>query len=270
SMHRLVKAYVGLGKTCLALQQYEEAIAAFDRALEMNTRLALCHYLKGICYFRSRYYKKAYDLYEQAIAAGFTNAAVYMAKGDAMLALGNYVKAREHYDFVISSFQGHTWQAYAGRGKAFFRLNMVEEAIQSYEVAAKLNPLLFLQAWFKWTLEDIDSYIEVRLHVSSPVATHYKQKGDILLLRQYPQGAVEAYTKAMAGGERSADIYYRRGIAYVSLANLHKAEQDYRQALDLDCGHPDALRELKKIEFMKAAPTIGFLKKVAKAFGKTL
>lgn len=65
----LDEAYRGLGIACFELEDYEEAIEAFQRALENGTdETAILYSIMGACYMKMEEYDKALDVYTKALS----------------------------------------------------------------------------------------------------------------------------------------------------------------------------------------------------------
>jgi tetratricopeptide (TPR) repeat protein len=66
-------------------------------------------------------------------------------------------------------------------------------------------------------------------------------QGDLLAERGDVDGAVRAYSEALAAGGPSAAIYFKRGSAYCSNSDLDKCIEDFDRAVAVDPNHADVL-----------------------------
>lgn len=65
----LDEAYHGLGIACFELEEYKEALEAFELAIEHDTEeSAVLYGFMGACYLETEQYEKALDIYEKALA----------------------------------------------------------------------------------------------------------------------------------------------------------------------------------------------------------
>ncbi|NMB85953.1 MAG: tetratricopeptide repeat protein, partial [Methanothrix sp.] len=96
------------GRALLKLGRYEEAVKAFDQAIEM------------------------------AAPGSFRAPSAWIGKGDALLALGNYEEALKAYNRAIDLSPVY-YDAWKGRGEAQKSMGLVAEASSSFYVARKLG-----------------------------------------------------------------------------------------------------------------------------------
>lgn len=242
-------AYVGLGKTYAALHYHKEAIDALDRALQLKPRLVECYFLKGKCYSELEQPSAAYDMYETAIASGFDNASVQNALGNVLLVMRRYEQALSIFEMVTKHAGEETADAYCGKGVALHALGMNEAALQAFESANRLDPLICSQSRYRRTLQDLCSFFEKTLRNHTQEASAYKHKGDVLLLlEERMEDAIGAYRKAREYGDRSAELYCRRGEAYERQEKYRRALKDYVQALKIDPDHHCAQEGKERVE----------------------
>lgn len=65
----LDEAYRGLGIACFELEEYEDAIEAFELAVENETEdTAVLYSMMGACYMETGAYEKALDVYTKALS----------------------------------------------------------------------------------------------------------------------------------------------------------------------------------------------------------
>jgi tetratricopeptide (TPR) repeat protein len=92
-------------------------------------------------------------------------------------------------------------------------------------------------------------------------ASVQKLKGDtLLLLRERLDNALDAYTRAITYGERSADVYYGRGEAYYMLRKYYRSLKDYKKVLSIDPDHQSAQQRREHVAHMMIQ---SFMKRIA-------
>jgi tetratricopeptide (TPR) repeat protein len=239
-----IMAYIGLAKTCAALYDYTEAITALDKALQLNPQRAECYFIKGQCYFMIGQPAEACSLYEKALHCGLDTVALRLAMGEALLEMKSYFRAKESFDIIIEHMQEKTAQAYCGRGIALYMLGIVEEALQSFEMANQLDSSIYSELQYRRVLEDICTLLDGKLRSDPEDASTFKWKGDILqLLGDRQEDALNAYTISIQCGNRTPEVYYCRSKVYWDLQEYRKADKDYHEALKLDMNNQNQVKQ---------------------------
>jgi tetratricopeptide (TPR) repeat protein len=121
----------------LVVEDYEEALEAYDDALRLNPHSAVAYAGKGDVLSRLKRYKEAVEAYAQAAQLDPTISE--NEHGDALLAVKQYEEALSAYDQAIR-FAPTLPTAYSGKGDVFFQLHRYEKALEAYEMALRLNP----------------------------------------------------------------------------------------------------------------------------------
>src|SRR5205807_10324461 len=121
-----------------------------------NPRLVECYFIKGRCYYKLDQPEDAYSLYQDAINLGFNNTSVYNAHGEALLAMKRYIDALNTFNSVIE-IVGDTKEeiacAYCGSGIALHALGRTEEALQFFEKANELDPMIYSKPQYRYTIQ---------------------------------------------------------------------------------------------------------------------
>jgi|GEM_PF-3024707 len=257
-------AYVGLGKTYAKLHYSKEAINALNFAIKRNPKFAECYFIKGNCCYEQEQYEEAYYLYKNAIKLGFNNASVYNALGDTQLAMKRYIDALKDFDHVLENIKDEVAHAHCGRGTALYALERVEDALQSFEKANKLDQMIIhLNLKYRHTIQNIGAVIEGRVRANPENTSAYKHKGDVLLLLgERTDDAIDAYTKVIEHGVRSADVHCCRGEAYYRRNEYYRSLRDYRKALEIDPNYQPAQLGKAKAETMIKQLPASFIKKI--------
>jgi len=122
-----------------ALEDYERAIADYDRAIELNPEDAAAHYNRGNAYADLEDYERAIADYDRAIELNPELAQAHSNRGSAYAALEDYERAIADYDRAIE-LNPELAQAHSNRGLAYADLEDYERAIADYDRAIELNP----------------------------------------------------------------------------------------------------------------------------------
>jgi tetratricopeptide (TPR) repeat protein len=176
-----------------------------------------------------------------------------------------YFDALDAFNHVTGDIKEELAHAYCGRGVALYALERIEEALQLFEKADKLDQMIIhVNFNYRHTIQNITSVIEGILRTDPEDISAYKRKGDVLLLLgERIHDAIDAYTKAIEHGDRSAEVYCCRGEAYYRRNEYHRSLRDYRKALAIDPNYLPAEQGEKKVRSMMRQSPGHFMKKFA-------
>src|SRR6266571_2494691 len=120
-------------------KRYEEALAAYDRAIQLDPNSALAYYNRGNAYYDLREYQKAIADFDRAIQLDSSDAKAYGNRGIAYKNLREYQKAIADYSCAIDLNPNYVW-AIENRGYAYRELKEYQKAIADYDRAIQLDP----------------------------------------------------------------------------------------------------------------------------------
>jgi WD40 repeat protein/Flp pilus assembly protein TadD len=209
------QAYAGKAKTLLALQHYEESLAAFEQAEQIDQNIADVDFYQrkaSTLYLLGRYEESllAYDKALQICLSEANNISyhpapgIYLKKADIFLLLKRYSEALKAYDQAIALRPGASG-LYMRKGDLLFRLCNFDSALKMYKEAIHLKPLN---------------------------ASYHEQKGKLLLEWQRYEEALAAFEQAITLSTTPLPQYYaQKGQALLRLERYEEALTTYDQAL---------------------------------------
>ncbi|MBP0026884.1 tetratricopeptide repeat protein [Roseofilum sp. Guam] len=232
--------YVRQAKQFTQVHRYEDAIAAYHKALEWlpdsyETWLAI-----GRLYVKQHHYYRALEAYQKAIDIDETRDEGWYNLGNTLSKLENYLRALTAYDRALSIYPGR-YEAWYNQGSAFAKLGRYAEAIDSYDRALILNP----QSWEAWyhrgnLLGWIGEYEKAILSYDKSVNLHsqnsepwYKQGLALAKLNRH-QEALACYDIALSLGKHGEGLWRNRGATLESLNRYEEAIASYEQALAVE------------------------------------
>ena len=277
---RDAEAYASLGVVLAKQQKYPEAAAAYKKALsldprlpgiEMNLGLAefkqgrfhaaiaplkavaardadnfQAHTLLGLSYYGDKQYGKAIESLQVAVQADPSNVELRQIVAQSCLWAGQYQCALDGFRQILMS-QPNSAAAHVLIGEALDGLGKTPEAIAEFQQAAQVSPhepnVHFGLGFLYWKSQDYgkakaEFQAELASHADSAQAWAYL--GDTEMKLGNRELAASALNKAI---QLQSDIrlaYLDRGIL-LSEGNKHKdAIADFRKAIELDPGQPDA------------------------------
>lgn len=127
------------GITHLSINEYEEAIAFFDKALTAIPDHPDFLIGKGDVHYAMEQYGEAYRLYQQAAGVDPENFRAWLQSGIALLKMGQYGEALEIFIRIrpMNEYDGERWLA---QGIAEYHLGREKEAGASLRNAMRLKP----------------------------------------------------------------------------------------------------------------------------------
>ncbi len=130
-------AYFNRAYAKYALGKKEEAIADYDRAIWLDSNNAIAYNNRGLAKYALGKKEEAIADYDRAIGLDSNNTAAYVGRGLAKSDLGRNQEAIADYDRAIG-LDSNNANAYYGRGTVKSTLNDKQSAIQDYQKAADL------------------------------------------------------------------------------------------------------------------------------------
>ena len=233
-------AYFQRGNENLTLGKYKEAIADYDKAIELNPQYALAYNNRGIAKLHLGDSKEAIADYNKAIELDPKYAKAYCNRGIANCDLGNYEKSITDCNKAIE-LNPQDADAYHNRGNAELELGKYKEAIEDYNKAIELNPQ-FASTYNNrgFTNFNLDKHEEAikdynkAIEINPQHAKAYCNRGVSKSALGEPKKAIEDYDKAIKLNPQYSYAYYNRGDAKSNLGDSKEAIADYNKAIELD------------------------------------
>lgn len=192
--------------------RYDDAIADFNRALQINPRFAQAYANRGL---------------------------VYRLKDDDANAVADYNRALQ----VNPEYAN----AYVRRGNVYRRQNQLALALEDYNRAIKIDrtdPEAFhnrglvyqAQKLHNFALEDFTTAIGLSPQAAAP----YNARGESYLVTGDAQSALEDFNAAVSRDRGNAKAWYNQGVALQRLNRNKEAAAAFQKALTLDPSLPNA------------------------------
>ena len=185
-------------------EQYTEAIAYYDKVLELDKDFERAYVQRAYCKSMLQQYESAIEDYKIALKLNPNDAITYFNMGCMIFKLDNKTTDTSYFDKAISMDSDNMAEAYLFRGT-------IHENIGEYQKA----------------VEDYTNTIRLGMAFDT---TYYKRGYCYHCLEQYEK-AIEDYTKAIELGNNMA--YYNRATSYNLIGEYNKALADYQIAIDI-------------------------------------
>jgi len=198
--------YLFRGSSYSSLKDFDQAIADYDKAIELDPKLAISYKKRGMAYANKGDYDRAIAEYTKAITLKPDDAGAYNCRGVAFSSKGDYEQAIIEYNKAIE-IDPELALAYGNRGVVHSDKNDYEQAIVDYNKAIKLD---------------------------SESATFYNNRGFAFYKQGNHEQAITDYDKAIGIDPESAIVYSNRGVTYSKLGNYERAMADFAKAIELN------------------------------------
>ena len=137
-------AYQIMGKTWVEMNQIDEAIAAYQKSLEVKPNFAEVYVSLGELYFKQQREEEAVTAYKKGIKLAPDLKDGYRGLVEVLLAQGKVDEAEElSYNALIQHPSWATPQEFCTLGHAFMEQGKIEKGITCFEEAIKLDPKLW-------------------------------------------------------------------------------------------------------------------------------
>ena len=196
------------------LGKYDEAIAAFNEAIRLDPKFAEAWSNKGIALIGQGKHDEAIKCFDEAIRLDPNLAMAWYNKGTVLDddLVGKYEEAIKAYDEAIR-LDPNDATAWSNKGCALVNQDKYEEAITAFDEAIRLNPK-YAEAWSNKAnaLEDLGQYDE----------------------------AIKAYDEAIKLDPNYTYAWNGKGIALRNLGQYDEAIKAYDKAIRLDPKYANA------------------------------
>ena len=202
---------------------------------QMGTpKIAASHYLKA------KRYQEALAAFEQAIQLDPDDASIYNGKGLVLSELKRYQEALAAYERAIRLDPNYA-EAYFNKGNVLDDLEHYEEALAAYEQAIRLDPDdAVANNTYGYVLSELGFYEEalaaydqsIRLNPNN--AAVHNDRGYVLDQLGHYKEALAACEQAIHLDPNFADAYFNKGIALYQLKHYYEALETFDEAIQRD------------------------------------
>ncbi|MBW4469666.1 MAG: tetratricopeptide repeat protein [Stenomitos rutilans HA7619-LM2] len=227
------KAWLYRGHVLSDLKRYEEAIASYDKAIEIEPDYYEAWNARGITLHDLGRYEEAVINYDRALKLKSNLGYVWRNRGQALSALKNYEEAVSNFNKAlrIKPDDNYAWLL---RGDVLHTIKQYDDALASYNNALKIEPDKY--AWRRRgrLLADLNQYqeaiysFEKALEIDSSYIYAWNDRGSVLRRLKQTEEAVKNFNQALESDSNNYYLWRSRGIELCRL----KAYEDALTSLD--------------------------------------
>ncbi|MBD2474634.1 tetratricopeptide repeat protein [Anabaena sp. FACHB-83] len=238
TLERQCDLLINLGNLHFAGQGYKEAIAAYDKALEIKPDDHDAWNNRGIALWNLGRYEEAIAAYDKALEIKPDDHDAWYNRGIALDDLERYEEAIASYNKALE-IKPDKHEAWNNRGNALDNLERYEEAIASYNKAMSIQPDDH-QAWYNRGLslrklgryeEAIASYNKA-LEIKPDDHDAWNNRGNALRYLGRYEEAIASYNKAVSIKHDLLEAWGNRGIALGNLGHHEDALASFDKTLE--------------------------------------
>ena len=236
-------ALYGRGETYRLMRRYEEALADFDRAIDLEPEAAWGIASRGETYQSMERYEEALADFDRAIDLEPEMAWVIASRGETYQSMERYEEALADFDRATDLEPEMAW-VIASRGETYQSMERYEEALADFDRATDLEPeMAWVIASRGETYQSMERYEEALADFDR--ATDLEpEMAWVIASRGETYQSMERYEEALADFDHATDLepeaaYYiaRRGEIYRLMGRYEEALADFDRAIDLDPGY---------------------------------
>jgi tetratricopeptide (TPR) repeat protein len=228
------------GQLLISENKYEEALKAFNQALEINPKDDYTLSMKGIALGNLGKYEGALEAFNQALEINPKNYYATSRKGVALINLSKYEEALEAFN---QAFEINPKDDYilSRKGIALGNLGQHEEALEAFNQALEINPKDDYTLSIKGaTLGDLAKHKEAlqvfnqSLEINPKNDIALSRKGAILIILGKHSEALEAFNQALEINPKNYYAISRKGVALIILGKHSEALEAFNQAFEIN------------------------------------
>lgn len=201
--------FLSQGVKCYREKRYDEALLAYEQAIQIDPSYALAFYGKGLALsqLRSYEYEEALLAYDRSVQLNSSYFRSHKGKGDILYKLGRYDEALASYEEAIRLNPRHA-QSYYAKGHTLYCLKENDATFAAFDHAIELDP---------------------------GNAYYYEYKAYLLAYEGFVDEALRVYDKLFSVKPEHIESYIEKAEVYRYFTDNHIGALDaYNQAIFID------------------------------------
>ncbi len=234
------EAYINRGTAKAELSRWEDALEDFDKAIALNSDDARAYNNRALIFRRINRLAEALKDCNKAIEIQPDLADCYFTRGAVKLSMENPIEAIKDFDAGLR-LNPTSAKGYNNRGLAKKKLKQYIEAISDFYKALEYNPDNFESIINCGTVKTMmGNYEEAISDYDKAVAlkpkfpTAYFNRADCRLKLEEYELAIADLDKAISLNDTDAQYFSLRGHCHYQLANYSQALKDFLKACELN------------------------------------
>lgn len=237
------RCHNSLGNVYADLDRHEEAVVEYQRAIELDPKLAAPHNGLGNVYRVLGRHQEAVTEYQRAIELDPQFAYPHNGLGNVYADLGRYEEAVTEYRRAIE-LDPQSAYPHNGLGNVYYDLDRYEEAIAAYQRAIEFDPqfayphnglgnVYYNLGRHEEAVAEYQRALEIG-GLPDKGAKVYNSLGNVYAELGCHEEAIAEYQRAIELDPKDADFHNNLGTAYTALGCHDQAIAELQRAIELD------------------------------------
>ena len=256
------QVHLMLGRSLHALGETEAASRAFDRALNLNPKLAVALFEKGSILADQAEWSQAADLFRRAVAASPDYTLAHLALGDMLLRAGEFENSTSELRSVLRLDPNNS-EAYQGLGLIHLQEGDFDGATANFRRALAIRPgYVDAERGLGHALASAHEWPEAAKLLKQVLATNPDSTQEVVALGTVlakmgdPVGAQTQFARARELSNKEVTLLRAKGdnnwgVALRLEGKLEDAVDAFRRALDEDSSFCEAHDNLGGVLWMQ-------------------
>jgi tetratricopeptide (TPR) repeat protein len=231
------EVFTSRGDAYQEMERYEEAVADFTRAIELNPESELALISRGVAYFLLEYYEESITDFTRAIEL---YPKIVYVRGIAYRLVKRYEEAVADLTRAIE-LNPELEGAFANRGIAYRLMKRYEEAVADFTRTIELNPEAeeaFANRGIAYRLmehyEEAVADLTRAIELNPELEGAFSSRGIAYQEMQRYEEAVADFTRTIELNPEAEEAFANRGIAYQLMKRYEEAVADLTRAIELN------------------------------------
>ena len=217
------------------MNNLEQALKSFDKAIELRKNFSECFYEKGAIYLDKKNFKKCLELEDEAIKCDNQNHFAYFKKAECLMAMKNNKEALKYFESAIS-INSKNGKYFYNKGKCLYELKRKNDAMYSFDKAIQIGTNNLIESYYYkgLSLYDLQILKESKNSLLSCLKLIYKElsKNDISISEVNSEFKNNNFVKKVYFNNKYLNIV-SESFYYLGLIDYD--EKNYKECLnDLD------------------------------------
>lgn len=233
------QAWNGQAQTLSELKEYKQALTAYDRAIQIQPNYLDAWRGRGFALSNLQRYEEAIASFDKTLQLNNKYPEVWNAKGEALSHLKQYNNAIKAYDKAIE-LKPDYYEACYNKGWALQNLKQYDQSLTAYDKAVELKPD-YEQAWYNRgnVLVNLQRYQDAFTSYDKAVQyqpNHYQawlSRGNVLLNLQRYPDAIESFNQVIKYNPNSYRAWYNKAWSLHQLQHYQEAVESYNKAIGI-------------------------------------